>query len=60
MKITSPGFSKINIDIIYEANSVIIDSKRITLEPEEFEKGILEDLMEQFLQEYKKGQENAS
>lgn len=60
IKITSPGFAKINIDIFYEVGSNIIDSKRITLEPEEFESGVLEDLMEQFLLEFKKGQNNVS
>ena len=52
-KITSPGFSKINFDITYYKNSNNIDSKRVTLEPEELEAGILEDLLEQFISEYK-------
>lgn len=54
-RITSPGFSKINIDITYQKNASNIDAKRITLEPEEFEAGILEDLLEQFILEYKRG-----
>lgn len=54
-RITSPGFSKINIDITYQKNSEKIDSKRITLEPEELESGLLEDLLEQFILEYKRG-----
>lgn len=52
-KITSPGFSKINIDITYQKTQGDIDSKRITLEPEELEAGLLEDLLEQFINEYK-------
>ncbi len=54
-RITSPGFSKINIDITYQKDSSNIDAKRITLEPEELEAGLLEDLLEQFILEYKKG-----
>ncbi|MBO5738996.1 hypothetical protein J6R97_06620 [bacterium] len=54
-RITSPGFSKINIDITYEKDKVVVDSKRITLEPEELESGLLEDLLEQFILEYKRG-----
>ena len=52
-RITSPGFSKINIDITYTKGSDTVDAKRITLEPEELEKGLLEDLLEQFITEYK-------
>ena len=54
-RITSPGFSKINIDITYQKDSSNIDAKRITLEPEELESGLLEDLLEQFILEYKRG-----
>lgn len=50
-KITSPGFSKINIDITYQAKNA--EAKRITLEPEELEAGLLEDLIEQFIIEFK-------
>ena len=59
-RITSPGFSKINIDITFQRNSTNIDAKRITLEPEELEAGLLEDLLEQFISEYKRGAENES
>lgn len=59
-RITSPGFSKINIDITYQKDSVNVDAKRITLEPEELEPGLLEDLLEQFILEYKKGEANAN
>ena len=52
-KVSSAGFSKINIDITYQKDSENIDSKRITLEPEELESGLLEDLLEQFINEYK-------
>lgn len=52
-KITCPGFSKINIDISYKtANHT--PSKRISIEPDELEAGFLEDLLEQFIQEFKK------
>ena len=57
-RITSPGFSKINIDITYQKDTDNIDAKRITLEPEELEQGLLEDLLEQFISEYKRGCEN--
>jgi len=57
-KITSPGFSKINIDITYQSSLNNIDAKRIVLEPEELEQGLLEDLLEQFILEYKRGNEN--
>ena len=57
-KITAPGLSKINIDITLQKYSDIIDAKHITLEPEEFEVGLLEDLLEQFILEYQKGDYN--
>ena len=57
-RITSPGFSKINIDITFQKDSSNIDAKRITLEPEELEPGLLEDLLEQFITEYKRGTDN--
>ena len=50
--ITCPGFSKINIDISYQANKPI-PPKRISFEPEEFDSGILEDLLEQFIIEFR-------
>lgn len=54
-KITTPGFAKINIDITCQKDNNIIDTKRISLEPEELEGGLIEDLLEQFITEYKKG-----
>lgn len=57
-KITCPGFSKINIDIIYTIDSKIVDSKRISLEPDELEAGLLSDLLEQFILEYRQGDKN--
>jgi hypothetical protein len=54
-RITSPGFAKINIDITYQKGNELVDAKRISLEPEELEAGLLEDLLEQFILEYKKG-----
>lgn len=53
LKITAPGFSKINIDIIIKDIN-----KRISLEPNELEAGFLEDLIEQFINEFKKEIEN--
>lgn len=58
-KITSPGFSNINIDISISANMTDnltneIESKRISLEPDELEIGFLEDLLSQFILEFKK------
>lgn len=53
-RITCPGYSKINIDITFQRNSSNIDAKRITLDPDEFEAGMLEDLLEQFILEYKR------
>ena len=53
-KITSAGFTKINIDISIENLQKEINSKRISFNPEEFESGILEDLLEQFILEFKK------
>lgn len=54
LKITSAGFSKINIDITYLSGNENIDMKRIALEPDELEAGFLEDLLEQFILEFKK------
>ena len=53
-KITSAGFSKINIDITYLSGNENLDTKRIALEPDELEAGFLEDLLEQFILEFKK------
>lgn len=53
-KITSAGFSKINIDITYLSGNEKLDTKRIALEPDELEAGFLEDLLEQFILEFKK------
>ena len=63
-KITAPGLSKINIDITFRSNSENNDiqsypqSKRITIEPEELEPSLLEDLLEQFILEFKDEVEN--
>lgn len=54
LKITSAGFSKINIDITYLSGNENLDTKRIALEPDELEAGFLEDLLEQFILEFKK------
>ena len=57
-RITSPGFSTVNIDISYE-NSDNNDikpfkpeQKHISLEPEELEAGLLTDLLEEFIKEF--------
>ncbi|MCQ2738594.1 MAG: hypothetical protein MJ237_00035 [bacterium] len=52
-KISYPGFAKINIDVSMQYEPENIESKRITLNPEELEAGVLEDLMEQFMIEIK-------
>lgn len=60
-RITSPGFSTINIDITYNATEnteINLEPKRITIEPEEFEIGFLQDLTEQFIQEFKEYYDN--
>ena len=53
-KMTSPGFSKINIDITFSSSPENIDAKRISLNPDELEAGVLEDLLEQFIAEFRK------
>ncbi len=58
-KITTPGFTIINIDIFYEFlgnknDKKMPESKRISLEPNEFESGLLYDLLEQFISEFKR------
>lgn len=57
-KISTPGLSKINIDIIYEptpqsTKTKFPQAKRINIEPDELEAGLLEDLLEQFIVEFK-------
>ena len=59
LRVTSPGFSKINIDVKYQKrsangeNTLLPLTKRITLEPEELEANIMEDIIEQFVIEFK-------
>ena len=53
VKISCPGLSKINIDFLYLQNSQMLDKKRISFEPYELDAGLLTDLMEQFILEYK-------
>lgn len=55
LKITSPGYTAVNIDMEYQRYSKIIDTKHITLEPDDLEPGLLHDLLEQFVLEFKKG-----
>lgn len=57
-RITCPGFSSVNIDISYINADTCTNNKRITLEPEELEAGLLEDLLEEFIKEYKQTVEN--
>ena len=52
-KITCPGFSTVNIDITFQTSANDIDAKRITLKPDELEEGLLEDLLEQFIIEFR-------
>ena len=54
-KITCPGFSTVNIDISYDTDSNInLESKRISIEPEHLEGGFLQDILEQFIMEFKR------
>ena len=53
LKITTAGFTKINIDITYQT-AKNIQPKRISLDPKEFETGFLEDLLEHFVEEFRK------
>jgi len=57
LKITYPGYSKINVDITTQQGANIINRKRIAFEPNEFESGIIEDLLEQFVSDYKNERE---
>ena len=64
-RISSPGLSRINIDISYDINhnkscndNKKPESKRISLEPEELETGLLEDLLEQFIIDFKSAVNN--
>lgn len=59
-KITSPGFTVVNVDITYISSPNNIDAKRISLSPDEFEAGLLEDLLEQFILEFKKEVNNGT
>ena len=60
-RITSPGFSTVNIDITYKPvaeyadyiTNFNIEPKRITVEPDDFEEGFLHDLVEEFIREFK-------
>lgn len=53
LTITTAGFTKINIDIVYQSAKAI-PPKRISLDPKEFETGFLEDLLEHFIEEFRK------
>ena len=63
LRITSPGFTTINIDMSYhktgnDTKYINIDNKRITIELEELESGLLNDLIEEFIKEFKYAVEN--
>ena len=51
--ISSPGFSKVNIDIIIKKDNEESDSKRFSFDTDEFDENLLEDLLEQFISETK-------
>ncbi len=57
LRITSPGYATVNIDINYQNAENSNDSKRITLEPDELEAGLLQDILEQFILEFKRKNE---
>lgn len=52
LKITYPGFSKINIDIIYRGLESP-ENKRITLDLSELDEGRLSEIVENFIEEFK-------
>ena len=56
-KVTCPGFSTVSIDISYSVqsnyNSINLNNKHISLQPDEFEAGLLQDLISEFIQEFK-------
>ena len=58
VRISSAGFTKVNLDIILQKDEEIVDSKRISFELNEFENGVLEDILEQFILEFKKENNN--
>lgn len=59
-KITTPGLTKINIDINYtnalKNSKDKAEIKRITFDPKELEFGILCDLLERFIEDFIKGE----
>ena len=57
LKITSPGFSKVLIDVNYSNKS---NSQRISIESDEFEAGFLEDVIEQFISDFKREVEDGN
>jgi len=52
-EISSPGFSKIIINIEVKKSSENTETKRISFNPDEFDESLLEDLLEQFIVEIK-------
>lgn len=57
--VSCPGAAKVNIDISFQkcgdnGETYYPKTKRITLEPEELEAGLIEDILEQFISEVKK------
>ncbi len=58
LRITAPGGSKINIDVTLLKDKKSPETKRITFEPEELDAGVLEDLLEQFIVEFKEEVDN--
>lgn len=53
LKITTSGFTRVNIDIIYLIGTKEIEKKRISLDLEEFTSELLYDLIEQIILEFK-------
>lgn len=53
-KISGSGYSKFLVDVSITKTNGEVDSKRINLEIEELESGLIEDMLEQFIAEYKK------
>jgi len=59
LSISTPGYSAVNIDIKYECSDNNQKNKRISIEPDELEAGLLEDLLEQFILEFKDNNEES-
>lgn len=51
--ISSPGYTKVNIEITIKKDNAESDSKKFSFDTDEFDENLLEDLLEQFVSETK-------